>query len=213
MARSLPRGRAEFPHVTALLCSHLQDLQFNDQARTIRKSQGFWCRAATGSAPPPGRRSQPARPLSSARSPPSTARSLARFGFLVPSKQRGPDAPKAWKGSFAAAYLHFSTKSERYLETPEKELAYYLRRLSEERQPPPFKSYPRARRLALDGGAGGSLAGALDARSTHRRFARRAVTFEELSTLLTRAFGRSGWVDGGVLGKKLAKTSPSAGEY
>jgi SagB-type dehydrogenase family enzyme len=46
---------------------------------------------------------------------------------------------------------------------------------------------------------------------THRRFGRRPVTFEELSTLLSRTFGRAGWVDGGVLGKKLAKTSPSAG--
>ncbi len=138
-------------------------------------------------------------------------RSLARFGLLVPSTRRVLDAAKGWKGSFAAAYLHFSTKSERYLETPEDELAYYLRRLSEERQPPLTKTYPRARRLALDGGAGGSLAGALEKRSTHRRFARRAVTFEELSTLVSRTFGRCGWVDGGVLGKKLAKTSPSAG--
>lgn len=140
-------------------------------------------------------------------------RQIAQLGFLVPAGSVPErSAADAWQGSFAAAYFHFASKNASYLEDPALETAYFEKRLAEEPQPAQYRDIPGAERIQLDPGpGGGELLAALERRRTHREFSRRPVTFRQLSSLLSRTFGRTGTVDGAMLGPQLTKTSPSAG--
>jgi SagB-type dehydrogenase family enzyme len=141
----------------------------------------------------------------------SGMRSLVRLGFLVPVSKVPPSRSASWNDAFAAAFLHFSTKSDRYVSELGEERAWYEARLKEERQPPLFKEYRGVRRIPLPAARSSALGGALAARRTSRRFGSRPVPIEALAAVLSGAFARTGWIDAGMLGKKLATSSPSAG--
>lgn len=141
-------------------------------------------------------------------------RRLATLGFLVPAgKLPAKSVADRWNGSFAAAYLHFSSKSAQYVQGAAAEVEYYERRLDEESQPRQFRDYPNAKRIRLDppGADDSPFSALLARRRTIRAFSRRKVSFAQLSALLRGTFGQTGWIDGGLLGKLISKTSPSAG--
>jgi SagB-type dehydrogenase family enzyme len=56
-----------------------------------------------------------------------------------------------------------------------------------------------------------SLQAALNDRRTTRRFGRRPVPLAAFARVVLGTWGQTGWLDGGVFGRLLAKTSPSAG--
>ena len=143
-------------------------------------------------------------------------RKLARLGFLVAPSNRAArrDVAAAWQGSFPAAYSHFAARDGRYLTNPAALTRYFRRRLAQEPQPPLFKSYPgRPRRSLLDHfrAEGPSLKRALERRRTVREFSRRGVPFRDFASVIRGTWGRTGWVDAGVFGKLMLKSSPSAG--
>lgn len=150
---------------------------------------------------------------------PSVRRAIARLthlGYLVPAadQESRRDVAAAWKGSFAAAHFHFATRNLVYLQEPGEAAQYLTRRFSDGPQPSSYKEFLRRPRVALtaDGSrATTTLDEALLHRRTVREFSRRPVPLSDLSKVVRGTWGQTGWLDGGVLGRLLMKTSPSAG--
>jgi SagB-type dehydrogenase family enzyme len=144
-------------------------------------------------------------------------RRLASLGFLVPAADRAArrDVAAEWKGSFPAAHFHFAARDVSYMTDPAKRVRHFRHRLAEEPQPALYKNYPGRQRLPLPDPAsaedGVSLTSALERRRTVREFSRRIVPFLDFACVVCRTWGQTGWVDAGILGKLMAKTSPSAG--
>lgn len=143
-------------------------------------------------------------------------RRLARLGFLVPASDRAArrDVAARWRDSLPAAYLHFAGRDVSYVTDPAAHVRYLRRRLAEEPQPSPFKSYPGRPRVALPRHAadrGVSLERALELRRTVRDFAARPVPFEDFADVIRGAWGRTGWIEAGPLGRLPTRSSPSAG--
>ncbi len=143
-------------------------------------------------------------------------RRLVRWGLLVPATDRAArrDVSAGWRGSFAAAHFHFSTRNPVYLREPGDQALYLSRRFAASPPPSPFKRYPRRPRVTLpQGGPAGdvTLQQALQSRRTVRAFSRRAVALCDFSRIVRGTWGQTGWLDGGVLGPLVLKTSPSAG--
>ena len=145
-----------------------------------------------------------------------TIRTLTRLGFLVPATDRKShrDVSADWKGSFAAAHFHFATRDPLYLLKPEDEARYLSRRFTAGRQPSPYRQYPRRPRVTLpaDGQPRATtLDEALGRRRTVREFSRRPVALSDFARVVRGTWGQTGWLDGGVLGPLIVKSSPSAG--
>lgn len=143
-------------------------------------------------------------------------RTLTRLGFLMPATDRKSrrDVSADWKDSFAAAHFHFATRDPIYLQEPGDQAQYLNRRFAAGPQPSLYRQYPRRRRIALppDGRAEGTtLDQALSRRRTVREFSRRPVTLSDFARVVRGTWGQTGWLDGGVLGQLIVKTSPSAG--
>ncbi len=121
----------------------------------------------------------------------------------------------AWSNAFSAAYYHFANRDPLFTDTPIAYERFLRRRLAEARQPPIYKSYPKAPAIALadawEALGRAPLADVLRSRRTNREFLRRPVSFAAFSALLRGTWGQTGWIDGGFLGKLIGKTSPSAG--
>jgi SagB-type dehydrogenase family enzyme len=163
------------------------------------------------------------RPLDSVDSyfPPASevrgiVRRLVRLGFLIPFRRSAANEMlSVWRESFAAAYFHSMTCDVVYAATPRKKEAYFLDRLALAPQPAPYKSYRGAQRIRL--GKPGLAAAALpigetlQLRRTVRKFGRRPMGFDDFSLLLGGTWGQTGWLDAGLLGRLVGKTSPSAG--
>lgn len=141
---------------------------------------------------------------------------LVRWGLLVPATDRKArrDVSADWRGSFAAAHFHFATRDPVYLRKP-RDLAQYLSlRFAASPPPSPFKQYPRRPHVALpmDGvGEDVTLGQALQRRRTVRAFSRHEVALCDFSRIVRGTWGQTGWLDAGVLGSLVLKTSPSAG--
>jgi SagB-type dehydrogenase family enzyme len=151
------------------------------------------------------------------RSVAAAIRRLRRLGFLLPVHEaaRRTSHINAWKENLASVYYHVATRDTRYLRSPAAADSFFRARLSEERQPPKFKRYPRAAtrrlpRVALSSTAA-VLQRILDARRTVREFAPSAVSLGVLAEIVRGTWGMTGQLDAGILGRVLAKTSPSAG--
>ncbi len=144
-------------------------------------------------------------------------RKLANLGFLVPATDRTArrDVAAMWRGSCPAAYSHFAARDVSYVTDPGELTRDFRRRLAEEPQPPLYKSYPGRPRLPLPDHAstehGPSLRSALERRRTVRDFSRRLVPFRDFASIIRWTWGQTGWVDAGMLGRLISKTSPSAG--
>ncbi len=144
-------------------------------------------------------------------------RKLATLGFLVPAADRAArrDVAAAWKDSFPAAYFHFAARDVSYVKDANELTRHFRRRLADEAQPPLYKSYPSLPRVSLpDSGRRENEAGlkaVLERRRTVREFSDRPVTFSDFASVIRETWRQTGWIDGGLLGKFITKTSPSAG--
>ena len=140
---------------------------------------------------------------------------LRRLGFLVSPEKAARQFSRleAWKENLASALYHAACRDARYV-SGGPALDILLRKtLAADRPPPRFKRYITATALPLSSQSPAvtPLEGVLRARRTVRTFSRRPVAFENLASIVRGTWGQTGWIDGGPLGKLVAKTSPSAG--
>ena len=144
------------------------------------------------------------------------SRELVRCGLLVPENEarRRQSRIRAWKENLASAYYHVASRDIRFPNNPTT-IERSLRSVSEARRPRLRKRYPGAERRVLPDasapGTGEGLERVLAARRTVRNFSRKPVVLDDFATLVRGTWGRTGWLDGGPLGRLAVKTSPSAG--
>jgi SagB-type dehydrogenase family enzyme len=142
---------------------------------------------------------------------------LVLLGLLIPERERRRRLSRieAWKENLASVQYHLASRDIRYLTGPARIDRFLQARLAAERQPPRFKHYPRATRRRLPSRSTrenpASLERALATRRTVRQFRRAPVRFADLAAVVRGTWGRTGWLDGGELGRLPLKTSPSAG--
>jgi SagB-type dehydrogenase family enzyme len=145
-------------------------------------------------------------------------RDLVRLGFLIPPRQaRGRQSRlSVWRGNLASAHYHAACRDLPFLESPASIEDFLRTYVATRRRPQFFKRYPSSphrllpRRKPAAGDAAG-LESVLLTRRTVREFSPKAVPFEDLAAIVRGTWGQTGWLDGGVLGRFAAKTSPSAG--
>jgi SagB-type dehydrogenase family enzyme len=139
---------------------------------------------------------------------------LVRWGFLRPASANGAcDVSAAWRGSFAAAHFHFAVRDLTYLREAEAQARYVRARFDSGPPPPVYRPRRGSVCVPLPTSAPveTTLHAALHGRRTTRQFSRRAVPFATFSRIVQGTWGQTGWLDGGLFGRLLAKTSPSAG--
>ena len=149
-----------------------------------------------------------------------TVGQLRKAGFLLPAAARGrpgvADSPAAeWPNGFSAAYYHFATRDPAYARTGPEYLRFLLERLREAHQPKLFKRYSGSHRIGLPNNGQEpedmALGDALRKRRTVREFRLRSIPFLKFAHLVRLTWGQTRWLDAGILGRLVAKTSPSAG--
>jgi SagB-type dehydrogenase family enzyme len=145
-----------------------------------------------------------------------TIQELRELGFLARARPGAAgDIAAAWRGCFPAAYYHFASRDVVYATEPLAKMSAAASRFAVSASPSLFKDYSDLRftRLPTNFGryARMSLGRSLRKRRTIREFADRSVLFSVFASLIRNTFGMMGVVDGGVFGRLLAKTSPSAG--
>src|SRR5262249_33432968 len=139
---------------------------------------------------------------------------LRRLRFLVPLRGRPPEALEHWAGSMAVAYYDSAVRDLPFETAPRKGVLYLRKRLRARPQPSLYKNYSRKAQVALPPGnpaASVTLSEALAERRTARQFGRAAVPLTAFAAVIRGTWGQTGWLDAGVLGRLIAKTSPSAG--
>jgi SagB-type dehydrogenase family enzyme len=113
----------------------------------------------------------------------------------------------------AATYFHLATKDVPF--TPRAETIRALKKRAVESPPPPHLKEPvgpAAARIALPApAAADSFTKVLVERRTWRRFGTRALSLDELGTLLGMTFGVQDWIEVGAWGRMPLKTAPSGG--
>ena len=143
-------------------------------------------------------------------------RELARHTMLVregtPEAAHDTAIARVWSSWLPEGGFHFATKNAPYVD--QRWSADERRRiLPQTPQPAFFKSDRRAPHLALPPRARRSseFQDVLLRRRTHRRFARGAVSLEDVSTLLSLVWGVQGRISSPIFGSLAHKTSPSGG--
>jgi SagB-type dehydrogenase family enzyme len=121
------------------------------------------------------------------------------------------DAWKSWTP--AAAYFHLATKDVPF--TPRAETNRALKKRALDTPPPPHLKEPVSRvSIALPAPvspAPDSFEHVLTGRRTWRRFGTRALSLDELGTLLGMTFGVQDWIEVNGWGRMPLKTAPSGG--
>lgn len=127
------------------------------------------------------------------------------------------DTWKSWTP--AAAYFHLATKDVAF--TPRAETNRALKKRALETPPPPhLKESSATVRIALPAPAtpvppatpaADSFKDVLTERRTWRRFGTRALSLDELGTLLGMTFGVQDWIEVDGWGRMPLKTAPSGG--
>jgi SagB-type dehydrogenase family enzyme len=121
------------------------------------------------------------------------------------------DAWKSW--SPAASYFHLATKDVAF--TQREEAIRTLKTRAIESPPPPaLKESAATVRIALPAPVAPqaeSFASVLTQRRTWRRFGTRALSLDEIGTLLGMTFGVQDWIDVDGWGRMPLKTAPSGG--
>ncbi len=139
---------------------------------------------------------------------------LRRLGFLVSPQEaaRRVSRLKEWNGNLASALYHTACRDVRYVSEGPAVDVVLRKTLSAGKPPSVYKCYrgTEARKLTSRPPVS-LLEQTLRARRTVRVFSRRRVAFEDLARVVLGTWGQTGWIDGGPLGKLVAKTSPSAG--
>jgi SagB-type dehydrogenase family enzyme len=123
-------------------------------------------------------------------------------------------AMRQWdRWGMEAQYFHWATKDVKYI-YPEEVSAYDEKRKSESRSPAAFKRYPKAQKINLPPAQTdlpAKLTDVLYARRTQRHFNGKAITLDELATLLKITWGISKSRPSRTFGRIWLKTSPSGG--
>jgi SagB-type dehydrogenase family enzyme len=144
---------------------------------------------------------------------------LRRIGFLLPvdEARKKSSRIRAWKENVASAFYHAASRDLRYLQEPGAVEGFVRSRVLSTRRPPLSKRYrslvrwklpapsTRERDLRPD------LEATLAERRTVREFRRAPVAFEDLGRIVRGTWGKTGTLDGGLLGRLMTKTSPSGG--
>ena len=129
------------------------------------------------------------------------------------SEKAGLEAWKAWTP--AATYFHLTTKDVAF--TPRAETNRALKKRAIDSPPPPHLKEPVSSvRIALPAPVmptadADSFKKVLTERRTWRRFGTRALSIDELGTLLGMTFGVQDWIEVGGWGRMPLKTAPSGG--
>jgi SagB-type dehydrogenase family enzyme len=112
----------------------------------------------------------------------------------------------------AAGFFHLSTKDVPYSPEPTGPGLGRDSRMKRRLMPSPVKRYPRAPRHPLPPiDANGQFVDVLLARRTWRRFSRRPVSQNDLSTMLQLTFGVQKWMQLSGFRRAPLKTAPSGG--
>jgi SagB-type dehydrogenase family enzyme len=145
-------------------------------------------------------------------------RTLRRLRLLLPAAEarRRPSRLSVWKGNMAAALYHVAARDKPYIESPAAIDRYLKKHVATVPRPRRYRRYPVATRIRLPSSDGSPVDSAalervLHARRTVRKFSRQPVPLDDLAGVVRGTWGETGWLDGGVLGRLTAKTSPSAG--
>jgi SagB-type dehydrogenase family enzyme len=142
---------------------------------------------------------------------------LRRLGFLIPAKEarRRVSRIEAWNQNLASAQYHVAARDLPYLKTPLAIDSFVRRRIRVGRRPRASKRYANAVRRELPGNfaeeGSADLERTLLARRTVRNFRQVPVPLEHFARILRGTWGRTGTIDGGLLGPLMTKTSPSGG--
>lgn len=145
-------------------------------------------------------------------------RRLRRLGLLLPAAEarRRESRLRVWKGNLAAALHHSASRDKPYLQGEAAIGRYLARHVASQPRPARYKHYPGGARIRLPRSGerhadAEALQRVLHARRTVRQFSRRPVELAQLAAVVRGTWGETGWLDGGLLGRLTAKTSPSAG--
>jgi SagB-type dehydrogenase family enzyme len=140
---------------------------------------------------------------------------LRRLHLLEAAAKRQSviDVAQRWRGAYAAAHYHFVTRDLAYITNRRKQLRFAERLKAREPAPSLYKVYrfkPR-RELGPASRIEMPLQDALLSRRTIRRFRDLPATARDVASILSGTWGQTGWIDTPVLGKLVAKSSPSGG--
>jgi SagB-type dehydrogenase family enzyme len=136
---------------------------------------------------------------------------LVAEGSLLDRKECSID--KTWTWTHEARFFHYSTQHVSYEADPKVQRTDLVRLACETPPPPPFKDYGRSD-MELTGTfdeRAGDFWDVLRTRRTIRSFARRAIPFEDFSTLLLWTWGYTHLITDPQVGQYVLKTSPSGG--
>jgi SagB-type dehydrogenase family enzyme len=140
---------------------------------------------------------------------------LVKRGLLLrkDSSEAAQDSriAKEWKDWLPEGSFHFSTKDVTYLNPL---MSYAQWKLAMPKTPAPkiFKTVKGTKKsLPARTFPDSEFIRVLMARKTHRQFSRKKITLESLSQLLSLVWGVTGYLQSGIFGKLLHKTSPSGG--
>lgn len=136
---------------------------------------------------------------------------LVAEGSQLDCKERLLD--EIWKWKHEARFFHYATQHVSYEADPDVQRIDLVRRARQTPPPPPFKDYGHSN-VELTGSFDerpSDFWDVLHARRTIRSFARRAITFEDFSTLLLWTWGHTHLLTDPQVGQYVLKTSPSGG--
>ena len=140
---------------------------------------------------------------------------LVKRGLLLlkDSSEAAQDSriAKEWKAWLPEGSFHFSTKDAAYVDSswslarlkstlPKTPAPRIFKTVKGPKKTLPARTFPDSEFIRV-----------LMARKTHRRFSNQEVTLETLSQLLSLVWGVTGYLNAGMFGKLLHKTSPSGG--
>jgi len=118
-----------------------------------------------------------------------------------------------WIWGHNARYFHFSTQLVAYTFDHDLTRSYFENKAVLDPPPSPFMDVP-GDRVALSGSfesMRGEMWETLKARRTVRRFRRKAISLDELSTILRWTWGKTRYFNESRLDRRVVKTSPSGG--
>lgn len=152
-------------------------------------------------------------------SPRSVAReleSLKSLGFLIPARKgrQRPGLSEAWGSNLPAVYYHFSGRDLPFTGDPVEKTRVFRTKLASSPQPALYKNYRGSVRIPLPRRTPAPTTAfqeILRRRETVRTFRDGEIEFPLLASLVRGTWGQTGWLKAGLLGRLIAKTSPSAG--
>ncbi len=144
-------------------------------------------------------------------------RVLRDLGYLLTegAASRARSQLRAWRGNEASVRYHAACRDLTYLAGPRKFEAFVRKTVLPRPKPAPFKTYERARRVAIPASERtwetNELERVLLKRRTIRAFSREPVDPRKLARLFRLTFGVSAVLPSDLFGPLVGRTSPSGG--